>query len=79
VPHRSGRSLLWMAAVVVVVSIVSPKGIPSAMAMSRHAPTHVAAAGTVSDRDSLQARAKPTMTNPFESLRAGVVDENIPP
>jgi phospholipid-binding lipoprotein MlaA len=47
--------------------------------MSRHSPTHVAVAGTVGDRDGFQAGAKLAMTNPFESLRAGAVDANVPP
>ena len=78
-PCRSGRSSLWMAAVVVVLGMVNPRSTPTVIAMSRHAPMHVTAAGTVGDPDGLQAEGKLARTPPFDSLRAGSVDANIPP
>jgi phospholipid-binding lipoprotein MlaA len=76
---RISGVLLWMAAVLVAVGIVNRTHVSGASAATLPALDHAAKARATERTESSQVTQDLPSAASFESFRAGVVDENIPP
>jgi phospholipid-binding lipoprotein MlaA len=79
VPRKTDRLLLWIAAGVVAVGIVSLSPVLAASAHTQPARGVVSQPRMVESSDGLRATANSIARQTFDTWRAGVVDANIPP
>ena len=78
-PRKTGRLVLWMVALVVVLGITHLTPAFGASAHSLPGRGHVAMLSREATLDSPQATGHAIGSNTFETWRAGVADADIPP